>query len=256
MGRVLIPHLQIGDKFHAWTIIEHTESNHFSKVRCNCGEERVLRNWNITNGQPSKCRTCYIKDKIENNLIAVGTKLESWEVISKNFERKKGGGGLKQEVRCKCGYTAFLELSPLKAGRTKKCLMCASRDRLHVYKDLIPIRYFNSIKKGALQRGYEFKITLEDAYRIYNKQKGVCALSGIPLNMPLVNLFRYHKSNRTTSSLSRETFTASIDRIDSNKGYLKSNIQWIHKKINIMKMDMSESEFFKYIKLIAEYKQL
>ena len=37
--------------------------------------------------------------------------------------------------------------------------------------------------------------------------------------------------------------TASLDRIDSTKGYSKDNIQWVHKDINCMKMDFSQQYF-------------
>ena len=38
--------------------------------------------------------------------------------------------------------------------------------------------------------------------------------------------------------------TASLDRIDSSKGYTEDNIQWVHKDVNQMKMDLPEQRFF------------
>ena len=37
--------------------------------------------------------------------------------------------------------------------------------------------------------------------------------------------------------------TASLDRIDSSKGYIKGNVQWVHKNINYMKQEMTNEEF-------------
>jgi len=39
--------------------------------------------------------------------------------------------------------------------------------------------------------------------------------------------------------------TASLDRIDSNyeKGYLRGNVQWVHKDINRLKMNRSDDSF-------------
>lgn len=48
--------------------------------------------------------------------------------------------------------------------------------------------------------------------------------------------------------------TASLDRIDSLKGYTIDNVQWIHKHINYMKIDLTEQEFFHFIKQIYEYR--
>ena len=48
--------------------------------------------------------------------------------------------------------------------------------------------------------------------------------------------------------------TASLDRIDSNKGYTIDNVQWVHKDINKMKMDLEEDVFIDNCKLIIENK--
>jgi len=45
--------------------------------------------------------------------------------------------------------------------------------------------------------------------------------------------------------------TASIDRKNSDLGYTKENIQWVHKDVNYMKMNLSEKYFIKLCKLIA-----
>jgi hypothetical protein len=37
--------------------------------------------------------------------------------------------------------------------------------------------------------------------------------------------------------------TASLDRIDSLVGYIKGNVQWVHKDVNVSKMDFDESYF-------------
>ena len=52
--------------------------------------------------------------------------------------------------------------------------------------------------------------------------------------------------------------TASIDRIDSSKGYERGNVQFVHKDINAMKWNLSLAKFMEYCKLIlatAESKQ-
>jgi hypothetical protein len=46
--------------------------------------------------------------------------------------------------------------------------------------------------------------------------------------------------------------TASIDRIDSSKGYILGNIQWVHKDVNFMKRTYSQEYFVKMCKLITE----
>ena len=52
-------------------------------------------------------------------------------------------------------------------------------------------------------------------------------------------MYRTSNNKRRHSS---ET-TASLDRIDSTKGYVENNVQWTLKKINIMKNVFSQKEF-------------
>jgi hypothetical protein len=46
--------------------------------------------------------------------------------------------------------------------------------------------------------------------------------------------------------------TASLDRIDNNKGYTKDNIQWLHKNINLMKHCFDQKYFIELCNLISE----
>jgi hypothetical protein len=48
--------------------------------------------------------------------------------------------------------------------------------------------------------------------------------------------------------------TASLDRIDSTKGYLVGNVQWVHKDINNIKQDYTVDELMKYCELIVKHK--
>jgi hypothetical protein len=62
----------------------------------------------------------------------------------------------------------------------------------------------------------------------------MCSLSGQPLT---IGMNRYN--------------TASIDRIDSSKGYIEGNIQWVHKDINFMKRTYSQEYFVQMCKLVS-----
>jgi len=79
------------------------------------------------------------------------------------------------------------------------------------------------------------EITVEDAWNLFLEQEKKCALSGI-----LLEIDNQHHQN-----------TASIDRIDSSKGYVKGNIQWVHKHINFMKRTYSQDYFIDMCKKVA-----
>jgi hypothetical protein len=46
-----------------------------------------------------------------------------------------------------------------------------------------------------------------------------------------------------------------VDRIDSTKGYIVGNIQWVDKQINIMKNRMNEKDFLSLCEEIVKYKK-
>jgi hypothetical protein len=115
------------------------------------------------------------------------------------------------------------------------------------YEELSGTRW-SSYQKGAEIRGLVFEVTIEYAWNLFIEQERKCALSGLPIyfDMDLGNLCKYGYQGGT----------ASLDRIDSSKGYIVGNLQWIHKDINKMKMDLQEEDFFRMVKQIYEHKEL
>lgn len=92
----------------------------------------------------------------------------------------------------------------------------------------IPLRYWSGIVNKAKQRNIKFEISIEDAWNIFIKQNGKCALSGVALHFPALRKYEQ---------------TASLDRIDSLLPYSVNNIQWVHKNINHkLKKHMTEKE--------------
>lgn len=100
---------------------------------------------------------------------------------------------------------------------------------------------FSNIKRAADSRQLTFEIDMEFLDNLFKIQNGKCALSGIEITLP-----RSDEHRITGES------TASLDRIDSNIGYTKENVQWVHKRINIMKQNLQEDEFLYLCKLITE----
>lgn len=46
---------------------------------------------------------------------------------------------------------------------------------------------------------------------------------------------------------------ASVDRIDSSRGYELGNIQWVTKEVNRMKIDFDQKLFIELCRKVAEY---
>lgn len=100
---------------------------------------------------------------------------------------------------------------------------------------------FYVLKRGADSRNLEFNITIEDIWNLYVKQKGRCSLSGLEIML--------------TNGYEDKLKTASVDRIDSSKGYTLDNIQWVHKHINVMKVDFDQDYFIQLCKTINDYQR-
>jgi hypothetical protein len=100
---------------------------------------------------------------------------------------------------------------------------------------------FCGIRIRALRKKIPFTITHEYISELYEEQEGKCALTGIKLTVA------------SNSRVSDGTY--SLDRIDSSKGYIPGNVQWIHKELNSMKMAMSQDRFVEMCIAVAKHQQ-
>lgn len=144
---------------------------------------------------------------------------------------------------CDCGGVRTTCSRQLIGGRTKSC-GCLPRPRGKANKQWkgvgeLGLVYFHAVKNGAIRRGLEFDLTIEQCWKLFVAQRRKCKLSGLPL------VFR--------SCQRQHDGTASLDRIDSAKGYTLDNVQWIHKDINQMKMEFSEDYFLTLVHAIAKH---
>jgi hypothetical protein len=98
--------------------------------------------------------------------------------------------------------------------------------------------FFAELKRGAHRRNLEFNITLDYISKLFEKQKRKCGLSGLDLTFGPVRKGRLR--------------TASLDRIDSSKGYIVGNVQWVHKTLNRMKVDIEQDVFIKICCAVAD----
>lgn len=101
-----------------------------------------------------------------------------------------------------------------------------------------------SIRSGAKNRKILFNVSLKEGWELFLKQNRKCALSGVELIFST-------SYNRELATKTRSETTASLDRIDSSKGYTIDNVQWVHKNVNMMKRKMSDSDFIMWCNRIT-----
>lgn len=119
----------------------------------------------------------------------------------------------------------------------KKKLLSICGNRRDKYT---PYRYtYRTIKA----RYKDVDITIDDLVEIWKKQNGKCPYTGYDLILPengnIKKIDIFHR--------------ASLDRIDSSKGYIKGNVQFVSTPINYLKSDKTDEEIRRFLRDIAEY---
>lgn len=104
------------------------------------------------------------------------------------------------------------------------------------YGEISGQRWGRIIRRAEV-KGRTIDIAIETAWDLFLRQDKKCALSGIDLC--------FGRNNRET--------TASLDRIDSSKGYVIGNVQWVHKTVNIMKNAFDQKVFIEFCKKIVDH---
>jgi hypothetical protein len=118
-----------------------------------------------------------------------------------------------------------------------KCKACSnSTNNFKGRLGLMPYTWFEMKRKGGISRGLLWDIEPQDIINLYEQQNGLCALTNWPITWSEKGL----------------TATVSIDRIDSSEGYIKNNVQLLHKDVNMAKQQYSQDYFIEMCKAIAD----
>lgn len=95
--------------------------------------------------------------------------------------------------------------------------------------------------RNCKRRGqHDFDLTIEYLKELWDNQGGKCAYSRLDL-----------KLNNHSKRDADIRYTASVDRIDSGKGYIKGNIQFISTAINYMKHTMSHEHTVEFLNQLS-----
>lgn len=133
------------------------------------------------------------------------------------------------EFECSCGR--HIERVAADIARGDGSLHCGCKPRptgkdSHSYKGYEGLTgtYWARLKYNAKKRHLTFTIKKDYTWNLLEEQNMKCAISGYDIS---------------------EGTDASLDRIDSAKGYIEGNVWWVHKHINWMKRDHSMEYFIK-----------
>lgn len=183
-----------------------------------------------------------------------------FKIKDKNREHYRG----YFKVKCtKCNTEHLVRSDLLLRGQSTKCKACSNKEKYlqnvidkkvafkgysikHQGVGKIPKSLLYHYIQGAKKRNLDFEIDIEYLWSVYQKQNGKCNLSGLD-----ISLFENNEVIMKNGNIDFSKFTASLDRIDSNLGYVEGNVQWVHKDVNLMKNSFSQDYFLKMCELIT-----
>jgi hypothetical protein len=165
----------------------------------------------------------------------IGERFGKLKVLSEVKNRNKNGH-IKYLCECECGEIKEVFGTHL---RENKIVSCGCKNKVNGVSGDMWYKIINSGIKTRIKRSnMDCDITKEYINQLFENQKGRCALSGLEITLP--KTWRDRK------------YTASLDRINSDIGYLKNNIQWVHKHINVMKNIFTQNMFIFMCKEVSK----
>lgn len=233
---------EAGERVGRWTVLERdaTSREHgavFWIVRCGCGVEKSVRGDSLRRGQSTQCLGC-----TKGLPIEIGQTFGLRTVISLDLSGRFPSSARRWLVRCVCGTEDSVIARLLVGGFADTCRACRDQPRLrHVNGEVVPGWYVGRAYHGAQTRNLVFEITAADLDDLWRSQKGQCALSGA--------LLEFGPQDEQAKT------TASLDRIDSSKGYIPGNLQWIHKRVNMAKKTLTNEQFISLCQEVAVWAQ-
>ena len=181
------------------------------------------------------------REDIPSGLDLLGKKFDLLRpvLLIKIDESKIGYNRYIWKCECDCGETctkSTLSLTNRSNIKIKNSCGCENKKSARWKKLDISSKHFSRIKSGAKNRKLDFDLTPEFLHELYQKQKKKSAISGRKLVMPEY----VGKGTGLSQCVSdNKDLIASLDRIDSKKGYIKTNVWWISRRENSCKMDLS-----------------
>lgn len=197
------------------------------KCECDCGNSKAILAKTLKNGHSKSCGCMQGSGtRKKSNLTGKSFgRLKVIERVDKPEHLKKKE--IYWKCICECGNEHIVTTTNLKNGNTRSC-GCLRFERLngiHYSERDIELDIFRPIltscrtrsKGNKNHRVIEFNLDLNDLKKQWQKQKGICIYTDMKLLLP----------SWGDTKRGGDIHLASVDRIDSTKGYTKDNIQFV-----------------------------
>lgn len=222
---------------------ERVKNTSYWHCLCDCGREKRINYSALARGQ-SNCGNGHVSDP------KVGNRYGRLFII---MDRPNNDPSNRWLCLCDCGKQFDCSSSFLFKGRDVKscgCVVSATgrpRDAWTGCGEIsdFEFSYLRWVAKQRLQgtkpHTAVFTVTKEYLLDLFLDQGQLCAESGLPIYFA-----------KTDRELRAGAQSASLDRIDSNKGYVPGNVQWVHKHVNYIKLDNTRERFLEICTAIAD----
>lgn len=156
----------------------------------------------------------------------------------REYKRKKSNGKTKFYCSIKCSSSEPERIIPIlhkgipfrfRGGENK--IITVEGKILHSMKEFC---------RRMRRRPFEFNLTPEYLLEVWNNQHGKCKYTNVALVLP--DTPEYKQSNNN--------YKASVDRIDSSKGYIIGNVQFTSISFNYLKNDMTELDIIEFLNIM------
>lgn len=122
----------------------------------------------------------------------------------------------------------------------KECKSCSNKrveNSAHKgwHRGVLRKSFARKYQASALLRNIEWSITFDYLADLLVEQDFKCALTGWDI-----------KAMRSQKN------TASLDRIDSSKGYIEGNVHWVHKMVNMCKQNYTQEDFIEMCNAVCK----
>ena len=126
-----------------------------------------------------------------------------------------------------CGITKPVACFSKTNRKCNDCRRGLSKDRANSSVEYFLRARLSSMRQRHKQKEYDGDIVgIEYLTALYEEQRGICALTGIPMHV----------------STDHSDLSASPDRIDIEKGYIEGNIRLVCARINLMRSSLGDHD--------------
>jgi hypothetical protein len=166
------------------------------------------------------------------------------EIRLGDYNRKIKAGQSKFYCSLKCSGKADYKNNPKKLEKNKGNISLLKGYEANRLDEYSPFKYsLNKARSRSKEKGQETNLTLEYLKEVYDNQNGLCAYTKIKMEMP---------RSSQDEDIKKSPTKLSLDRVHSDFGYCKGNVEFVCYCVNVMKNDFTKDQMVTFINQIKK----